>query len=256
MERDLHIHTFFSPCAEPTMSFPAILAAAEKAGLMEIGLTDHPHRPGLARHHRALDDARDSHRGPVHVWIGAELEVESLGRLVVPPPELPLADYVIAAASHYDIVGRPPVADLKDPVAWADRLLTDLENVSGSGAHAIAHPFYAYALMRAVPGYPTARMDDILDEIRPRRVERLVEMLAREAIALEISPRMCMHLGLESFIETTYGMARQAGVKFALGSDSHRTATIGHLGQAEGLVQRLGLSPADLWSPTLACRRK
>lgn len=238
------------------MSFPAILAAAETAGVMEIGLTDHPHRPGLARHHRALDAARDSCRGPVHVWIGAELEVESLGRLVVPPPELPLADYVIAAASHYDIVGRPPVADLKDPVAWADRLLTDLENVAGSGAHVIAHPFYAYALLRAVPGYPTARMDDILGEIRPRRVERLVEMLARESLALEISPRLCMHLGLESFVEDTYRMAKQAGVKFALGSDSHRTATIGHLGQAEGLIRRLDLAASDFWSPTLACRRK
>lgn len=238
------------------MSFPAILAAAEAAGLMEVGLTDHPHRPGLARHHRALDDARDSHRGPVHVWIGAELEVVALGRLVVPPQELPLADYVIAAASHYDIVGNPPVADLKDPVAWADRLLTDLENVSGSGAHAIAHPFYAYALMRAVPGFPTARMDDILDEIRPRRVERLVEMLARESIALEISPRLCVHLGLETFIENTYRLARQAGVKFALGSDSHRSATIGHLGQAEGLIKRLELVPADLWSPALAFRKK
>ncbi len=255
MDRDLHIHTFFSPCAEPTMSFPAILEAAQKAGVPEIGLTDHPHRPGLERHHRALDDARESHRGPVHVWIGAELEVIALGRLIVPPPELPLADYFLAAASHYDIVGDPPVPNLEDPVAWADRLLTDLENVSGSGAHVIAHPFYAYALLRAVPGYPTARMDDIIEEIRSRRVDRLLEMLARESIALEISPRLCMHLGLETFIEDTYRRAKQAGVKFSTGSDSHRPATIGQLGQAEYLVQRLGLGPGDFWHPALVVRR-
>ena len=252
MERDLHIHTFFSPCSEPTMSFPAILEAAEKAGVREIGLTDHPHRPGLARLHRALDAARGSHQGPVRVWIGAELEVASMGRLVVPRSELPLADYIIAAASHYDIVGRPPVPNLEDPVAWADRLLTDLENVCGSGAHVIAHPFYSYALLRAVPGHPTARIDDILEEIRPKRVDRLLEMLAREPVALEISPRLCMHLGLESFIEATYRKARALGVKFATGSDSHRVPSVGQLGQAEYLLQRLELGPEDLWNPSMA----
>jgi histidinol phosphatase-like PHP family hydrolase len=255
MERDLHIHTFFSPCAEPTMSFPAILAAAEKAGVQGIGLTDHPHRPGLARHHRALDAARGGYPGPVRVWIGAELEVTAMGQLVVPPSELPLADYIIAAASHYDIVGHPPVPNLEDPVAWADRLLTDLENVSGSGANAVAHPFYAYALLRAVPGYPTARLDDILEEIRPKRVDRLLEMFAKESIALEISPRLCLHLGLESFIESTYRKARQMGVKFTTGSDSHRVSSVGQLGQAEYLVQRLDFGPGDFWSPEMAVRR-
>lgn len=256
MDRDLHIHTFFSPCADPTMSFPAVVEAAERSGVAEIGLTDHPHRPGLARHHRALDEARRAHAGPVRVWIGAELEVVGLGRLVVPPGELPLADYVIAAASHYDIVGRPPVPNLEDPVAWADRLLTDLENISGSGAHAVAHPFYAYALLRAVPGHPTARMDDILEEIRPKRVDRLLEMLARESIALEISPRLCLHLGLESFIEATYRKARQLGVRFATGSDSHRVPSVGQLGQAEYLVHRLELGPGDFWSPSMVRPRR
>jgi len=250
METDLHVHTFFSPCALATMSFNAVLEAAERAGVREIGLTDHPHRAGLARHHRALHAARADYRGPVRVWIGAELEVAGMGRLVIPPATLPHADYLVAAPSHYDVVGNPPVLHPQDPFEWADRILTDMENVPGSGARTIAHPFFVHSLVvRPPPGMRLPNIDDVLAEIRPKRLERLLERLATEKIALEISPRLSLHLGLESFIEETYRMAQAMGVRFTTGSDAHKPDDVGQLREAEGLVRRLDLGPADFWHP-------
>lgn len=238
------------------MSFLAVMQSAADAGLAEIGLVDHPHRDGLERHQQALDRARETHRGPVHAWIGAELEVDGFRRLIRPPESLPHADYVLAAASHYDPIRHPPVPHLKDPVEWADRLLTDLENAVGSGAHIIAHPFYAYALLQPIPGCAVAPMDDILAEIRVPRVDRWLESVAREGLALEISPRLCMHLGLESFIESVYRKAKALGIRFSTGSDAHRLPAIGRLGQAEFLIRRLELRASDWWSPTLAVRAR
>ncbi|MCX7819181.1 MAG: PHP domain-containing protein [Kiritimatiellae bacterium] len=256
MERDLHVHTFFSPCAEPAMSLPAILEAAAAAGVAEVGLADHPHRPGLARHHRMLDRAREVQRGPVHVWIGAEIEVVGFRQLALPPAELPDADYILAAASHYDVLHAPPVPHLEDPVEWADRLMTDLENAVGSGAHVIAHPFYAYALLHPPAGVHVAPMDDVLAEIRLPRLHRWLESVAEAGMALEIGPRLCVHLGLESFIENAYRQARQLGVRFSTGSDAHRPGAVGVLGQAEYLMRRIGITDRDLWSPTLVCRAR
>lgn len=238
------------------MSFAVILDTAAAAGVAEVGLTDHPYRSGLAHHHRTLDRAREIQRGPVHVWIGAEIEVVGLGQLAMPLSHLPDADYVMAAASHYDIVNTPPVVCLEDPVEWADRLMTDLENVVGSGAHVIAHPFYAYALVHPPPNVRLAPLDDILAEIRRPRVDRWLESVAAERIALELSPRLCVHLGLETFVEETYGKARQLGIRFSTGSDAHRPGAIGRLGQAEFLMRRLGLTERDLWSPALVCRAR
>ncbi len=238
------------------MSFANVMEAAADASLAEVGLTDHPHRPGLARHLQALDRLRETQRGPVHVWLGAELEVTGFQQLAIPPAELPHADYLLAAASHYQLPGGAMVVWPDDPVTWADRLMTDLENAVGSGAHVIAHPFYAYILVQPVPGVRRPALDDILGEIRPARVDRWIERVAEEGMALEISPRLCVHLGLESFIEEVYRRARQAGVRFAPGSDAHRPGAVGRLGQAEHLARRLGLTDEDWWSPTLAIRAR
>ncbi|MDZ4198178.1 MAG: PHP domain-containing protein, partial [Kiritimatiellia bacterium] len=127
MDRDLHIHSFFSPCAEPTMTMRAIVEAAAAMGMKDIGITDHPFHRGLAEHHQTLNQFRTDLQSPVRLWIGAELEVIGLGKLVLRPETLPLADYLIAAPSHYDLAKNPPVRNLQDPDEWAYRLLTDIE---------------------------------------------------------------------------------------------------------------------------------
>jgi len=254
MKGDYHIHTFFSPCAEATMSPDRIVEAAIAAGCAEVGLTDHPYHDGLARHHQALNHARERLApAGVRIWIGAELEVVAMGELIIPPSRLPLADYLIAAPSHYDLVGAPPVRDLADPLEWADRLLTDLENVCGSGARAVAHPLYVQEIVKQGPaGRRCAPLAAILAEIRPKRLDHILDRFAEEHIALEISPRLAAHPDFERFMEEWYRRAHRRGVKFMTGSDSHRPHTVGRLGPAEDFIRRLGLSADDFWHPSPA----
>jgi histidinol phosphatase-like PHP family hydrolase len=252
-DRDYHVHTFFSPCADAAMSFARIVEAAEKAGLAEVGLVDHPYRPNLARHHEALDRARQDCAARLRIWIGAELEVLGLGRLAIPPNELPHADYILAAPSHYDLQNYPPVPNLADPVEWADRLMTDMENVPGSGAHAVAHPFFVYGMHVSPPaGMELPKIVDVMKEIRPKRLEWLLERYAAERIALELSPRLCYAPEFEAFIEPVYRRAKSLGIRFLVGSDSHRPPTVGQLGKAVDFAGRLGIEPRHLWHPGLA----
>ncbi len=251
MTGDFHIHTFFSPCADPAMSFGAILDAARAAGLEEIGLTDHPYRDGLDRHHEALAHARARLDGDApRVWIGAELEVIGLERLILPRAALPRADYIVAAPSHYDLVHFPPVPHFGDPVEWADRLLTDMENVPGSGADVIAHPFFVHALHLDAPESPRLpALADVLGEMRPRRVRRLLERIAEDGVALELTPRLTWNPVFLPFAEDFYRQALALGIRFATGSDSHRATTIGDLGDAAAFADRVGIGPEHLWRP-------
>ncbi len=250
MDRDFHIHTFFSPCADPAMSFAVIADTARAAGLKDIGLIDHPYRPDLQRHHAALNQARAQHDGAPRIWIGAELEVVGMGKLIMSPADLPHADYILAAPSHYDLIHYPPVPHLDSPIEWADRLLTDMENVPGSGAHAMAHPFFVYALHVAAPeGMVLPRLEDVLAEIRPKRVEWLLERLAEAEIAIEISPRLSLNPAFAPFAQWFYKEAKQCGIRFLFGSDSHRPNTIGTLGKARAFAEGLDLGPEHLWYP-------
>jgi len=235
-----------------------IITEAQGAGLADLGLTDHPFHDGLPRFHAALRhtlNLRDT--GSLRVWIGAELEVIGPERLIIPPARLPDADYLIAAPSHYDIEHFPPVQNLQDPVEWADRLLRDMENVIGSGAHAIAHPFYVIEFVR-----PSGRrwglppLTQVFAEMRPRRLDNLLDGLIEAGIALEISPKMCSEPALQDFLENWYREALRRGMKFLLGSDSHRPHTIGKLRAAEEVVRRLGLRESDLWHPRMIPARK
>ncbi len=235
------------------MSFAAVLEAAEKAGVKEIGMTDHPHRRGLAQHHEAMDAARRESRSAVKVWIGAELEVTGIERLIVPPNELPLADYFIAAPSHYDVINYPPVPHMWDPVEWADRMMTDMENVPGAGARCLAHPFFTYPIVVRPPdGMQLPTIGEIFDEVRPKRLDHLLQRLAADRVALEISPRMCCTAIFEEFIENMYRRAREVGCRFYTGSDAHRLDSVGRTTpKMQALIQRLSLKEEDLWHPAM-----
>jgi len=239
------------------MSLDRILEAARAAGLRDVGLTDHPFHEGLPHHHEALARARaEREAAAINVWIGAELEVVGPERLILPPERLPLADYLLAAPSHYDLEHFPPVQNLNDPMEWADRWLRDIENVPGSGAHAIAHPFYVPEFVKpSGTRGDLPPLADVLAEMRPRRLEHLLDRLVEDQIALEISPRAATHPDLEAFLESFYEKALRRGMRFLLGSDSHRPSTIGHLGRAEDLLRRLGVRDEHLWHPRLLAER-
>lgn len=235
------------------MTFSAIVSKAESAGLKDIGISDHPFRHGLAKHHQAIATFRKSMDSPVRLWIAAELEVVALGQLVLSSEQLPLADYLLAAPSHYDLIQAPPVRNLSDPLEWADRLLTDIENVPNSGADAIAHPFFVMALQTGGdPAWGLPFMSQILSEMRPKRLEWGLDRLAADQLALEISPRLTYLPVFEQFMSVYYRKAKSRGMRFLLGSDSHRVSTIGDFDKLQAFMKGAGIEPSDLWHPEMS----
>lgn len=249
MEYDWHIHTVFSPCAARDMEFSAIVAKALERGLRGVGFTDHPFRRGLAKHHLEIDEYRKKLYAPIDIFIGAELEVAGPGRLVIDPEDLPVADYIIAAPSHYNVLQEEPVENMSDARQWSERLLMDFRNVLGSGADIIAHPFHVYSLQYNLPagiGFPP--LGDVLKLMDRERLRGIMKRLAEEGVALEISRRAHSDPALRSFLEGVFLEYKEYGGKFSLGSDAHSLDRVGVLGSdTENILAAAGVSREDLW---------
>ncbi|HEX2091132.1 MAG TPA: hypothetical protein VHG28_01975 [Longimicrobiaceae bacterium] len=75
------------------------------------------------------------------------------------------------------------------------------------------------------------------------REDRYVEALAESGVALEISNRY--RLPHDRLLRK----AREAGVRFSLGSDGHTEAQVARLEWATGAARRVGVADADLFVP-------
>ncbi len=229
----------------------AIAGRALEMNLESIGITDHPHQDGLDWHHDELASFRERCAAPLRIYIGAELEVIAPGRLVIDLAKLPLADYLLAAPSHYEIESDPPVDDLRDPRQWAKRLQRDFQWVLGSGASGVAHPFYVFNLIAGYPehiGLP--HVGEVMERLDIDVLRHVMAGMEREGIALELSRRVNSHPTFEEFMGILYGMAKEIGVLFFTGSDAHKIDAVGVFETPlRRFMSRLGISESDLWSP-------
>jgi len=248
---DLHVHSSFSRCADPEMQPSAIVGRALERRVETIGLTDHPHQSGLAAHHAELAAFRSRCAAPIRILIGAELEVIAPGQLIIDPADLPLADYLLAAPSHYDLENDPPVEDLRDARQWAKRILRDFQWVLGTGAAGVAHPFYVfYLIIRSPEEDALPHVGEVLECVDVDTLQWTLEAMRDEGIALELSRRLTSHPTFEEFMGIVYGMARDIGVRFFTGSDAHQLDVVGLFPDPlRRFIDRLDLSEKDLWCP-------
>jgi 3',5'-nucleoside bisphosphate phosphatase len=97
---DLHIHTFLSPCASPSMSPARIVGEAMRLGIEVIAVCDHNRADGVAS---VLDVASLAVRGPC-VIPGIEIttaeEVHVLGYFPAPQQALTVAEALFSDASE------------------------------------------------------------------------------------------------------------------------------------------------------------
>ncbi|MDZ4199049.1 MAG: hypothetical protein U1E27_07170, partial [Kiritimatiellia bacterium] len=122
---------------------------------------------------------------------------------------------------------------------------------------AIAHPFFVMALQTG--GDPQMKLPfmlQILNEMRPKRLDWMLDRLAEDHIALEISPRLTYLPVFQEFMAGLYRKARTKDIRFLLGSDSHRLITVGQYDKLLGFVQSIGIGPEDLWHPEMSRNRK
>lgn len=80
----------------------------------------------------------------------------------------------------------------------------------------------------------------------PARMDRVIAALAKNGIGLEINNRY--HIPSLAFITR----AKQAGVKFACGTNNTGPADLGRMEYCVAMIRDAGLTPRDMWMPPLA----
>ena len=130
----------------------------------------------------------------------------------------------------------PPPWDQR-PQEVMDAMVANLcDLVRTMPIHIVAHPTFMPAAFLALE-------NDLDAWWTEEREDRFVEAVVQSGVAMEISNRY--RLPHDRLLKK----ARQAGARFALGSDGHRRKQIAQLGWAVEAAQRVGITEADLFVP-------
>jgi histidinol phosphatase-like PHP family hydrolase len=242
--QDLHVHTTFS---DGRLSLPEVVALAAERGV-RVGVADHVSSrtpalmvstiDGFARYLDALEGAP--------VWRAAELCWCDSLYATIPAELLSRLDYRIGSNHGFPLPGGgmgspwwevlPPPWD-RAPERLMDALVDELCRMVRTmpiqiAAHSTLTPPALHALEPDVHAWWT-----------PEREDRYVQALVESGVALEISDRY--RLPHDRLLQR----ARQAGVRFSLGSDGHSRAQVGRLGWATEAARRNGIGDRDLFVP-------
>lgn len=242
---DFHIHTNLSSCAFSLMSVPFILERMVELGYERIGIVDH------VASERAARDVEIKRRavaacGGLEVHLGVELCLVRPGCFRLPPASLAGADYVIAAATHFGMPGvdDPPPGTSAEV---ADYVAAMFESAAAEGrVDIVGHPFCAPALLG--PGRPFADMYEMMAQIGLDRLQPAIDRLARAGIAVELSAKMLSPTVFGALFPF-FRRCRDAGVRFAFGSDAHRPESLGMTRGFAPIIELLEIGDEHVWQP-------
>jgi len=236
---DLHVHTNLSPCSREEMTLQDIIRAAEEQGIEHLAITDHIH-PSTDR--SIIDHVRgqcNRLNSTMNIYVGCEADVVAVGEVTVDPALADRADFVMVAANHFQdrFISQPPTRKSRDVALHYLEMLRFAASLEL--ADVIAHPLFV------VPGTydPLAPAELTEEDLLP-----VVELAARNSIAVEIS-RRALAPEQRPFLLSFYRLCKQAGLKFAIGSDAHQLADVGRTYLVEPLILELGLTDEDIWLP-------
>jgi len=127
----------------------------------------------------------------------------------------------------------PEETEVGDPQDFMDQLVTQIEKV-------VTEPIAIYVN----PTYLPAEIAQLYDELwTDERIERVVRALVENNVALEINSR------LELPGDKVISRAKEAGVKFALGTNNTNAENLGRLEWALEKVDQHQLQPSDMFLP-------
>jgi histidinol phosphatase-like PHP family hydrolase len=101
-------------------------------------------------------------------------------------------------------------------------------------------PIDIYAIVTQIP---EAVRKDYNKLWTPERMRRVVDALARNEVALEISGKL--HFPSPAFIK----LAKKKGIKFAFASGSASDQSLNNLEYCLRMIEECALTPDDLWAP-------
>ncbi len=236
---DFHVHSCLSPCAAPEMKLRAIIEASADKGVRYLGITDHiavgTDAGILSQTTRELAAIKS----PVRVFLGCEADILDVGRHVVTHEMTSELDYICASANHFHLSSVAKAADESAEELGRHFLRMLKYACSLDFVDFIAHPMYVF------PGtFDPTFLETITDEA----IIEVLQEAKRHDIAMEISPRALDREQLYFRMRFMF-LCKEAGLKFAIGSDAHRLASLGTAQMVAPIVRELDLQDKDIWLP-------
>lgn len=231
---DLHVH---STTTDGRASLAEMVEAARARGLQWLATTEHSHRvrvargldaDGLLRHLDAVDALNERLRG-FRVLRSVEVDILPDGGLDLPDAVLVRLDLVVGAVHYPGRMGRTEMTE---------RLLRAMDHRC---LDVLAHP--TGRLLGERPGYEV----DLPRLLAGARERGCFVELNGQPQRLDLDDAGCR-------------MAKELGVRVALGSDAHAPAELAFLDLAVAQARRGWLEPDDVlntrpWKELLALRR-
>jgi len=218
---------------------PDIVEAAAGRGIRYLGITDHIHpftAPDILRRTRV---ELDSVEKPIEVFLGCEVDVVEVGKHLLTDDLRRTADFVAIAANHFHTGWVAQPEDLSPRgVGWhfleMFRYACSLEF-----ADVIVHPMVVF------PGTfdPTC-----LDVLTDDELSGAIDVAKANSVAMEISPRALARDQM-FFRMRFYSLCKEAGLRFSIGTDSHRLASVGRTDVLAPIISELKLEDDDIWIP-------
>ena len=263
-DHDYHIHSRLSLCSsDPEQNNESILQYAKDEGLKEIVLTDHfwdekipkasdwYKKQGLEYIKQALPLPQDK---DVRFLFGAETEFNKTHTVAMARETFDEFDFVIIPTTHLHMRGLTIAEedyDAEDDTRsrlWVSRMDALLSLDLPFRKIGIAH-----LACRLV--YPDQDFSQVLDAVDERELKRLFSKAALLGVGIELNAvdfRVDQRTAEQ--MKATYrifGIAKEQGCKFYLGSDSHHPSGFVHAMECfERAVSELGLCEDDKFRPS------
>jgi HisJ family histidinol phosphate phosphatase len=214
---NLHIHTAFSACAQPEMTAKAIVKTAEKAGLVQIALTDHYDHFDRDKDYLAQMDALKAACAEMHpkikVLFGFELSCYGVGKFLEKDETNQALDYRLVSCNHYDRPWWDKPED-KSPRGCAVHTMRIVKSALESKRYdCVAHPLIGRFCrhLEDRTEVTKAMTDNELDEI--------CELAAKTETALELNTGAVR--GDPALFHRLWNLGREVGTIFHYGTDAH-----------------------------------
>ena len=220
LTKNMHMHTHFSRCAKPEMTFDALVRKAEESGFDCIAITDHSNLgESITRCFEENKRLRDQFGSNMKILIGSEISCYGVGKYSETPEVMNALEYRLFAQNHYHQSWWEHPAE-KTPEAYVDHMVACLEELFRSGyADCIAHPLAPVKLR--VFDEPNV----VIDAITDNHIGSLMEKAEEAEVSWEL------HRGVvwawPAFARRFYNIGREVGAHFVYASDAHSLATVG-----------------------------
>lgn len=222
LTKNMHMHTNFSGCAKPEMTFEALVKKAIESGFDTIAITDHSNLgegESITRCFEETKRLRDSVETDMKILVGSELSLYGVGKYSETPQVMEALEYRLFAQNHYHLSWWEHPAD-RSPRGYVGHMKECLCELFKTGyADCIAHPLAPVKLRGDFDSH------DIVNAVDDNTLGELFELAEKAGVAWELH-RGIVH-AWPDFARRFFNLGREAGAHFVYASDAHSLATVG-----------------------------